>query len=114
MLWCMSEPLTWETKKHTSQIRQTARCKCGSVQSRLIEQTVTRTFRSDHIGAVGRSVKRVGEVEVVCACGRRLSWVDVKGSYRADKKCDGRCLCSKGPVCECSCGGLNHGAGYGA
>ncbi len=28
-----------------------------------------------------------------------------------DHKCDGRCLAAKGPNCECSCRGKNHGAG---
>ena len=27
-------------------------------------------------------------------------------------RCDGRCLHAKGRICECSCGGKNHGAGH--
>lgn len=27
-------------------------------------------------------------------------------------KCDGRCTFARGPSCDCSCGGANHGAGW--
>jgi hypothetical protein len=27
-------------------------------------------------------------------------------------QCNGKCLSARGPLCECSCGGKNHGAGY--
>lgn len=26
--------------------------------------------------------------------------------------CDSRCYCAKGPICNCICGGVNHGVGY--
>lgn len=29
-----------------------------------------------------------------------------------DHKCDARCTGSTGPVCDCSCGGKNHGSGH--
>lgn len=28
------------------------------------------------------------------------------------KECDARCINAKGPSCDCSCGGENHGAGH--
>jgi hypothetical protein len=28
------------------------------------------------------------------------------------KACDARCTNARGPLCECSCGGENHGAGH--
>ena len=34
----------------------------------------------------------------------------VHGVYNPDIKCGGRCRSSKGPSCECSCGGANHGS----
>lgn len=48
-----------------------------------------------------------------CACGqyhfaeRRIE----RPSMASDHKCDGRCMNSKGRICECSCKGKNHGAG---
>lgn len=46
-----------------------------------------------------------------CACGKVRTAKPVIGTYKADKKCDGRCLAATGHSCECSCGGKNHGAG---
>lgn len=37
----------------------------------------------------------------------------VRGKFKADKKCDGRCMAATGPNCECQCGGANHGASHG-
>lgn len=46
-------------------------------------------------------------------CGRAMYLKPVLGKVVADKKCDARCLGAKGHVCECSCGGKNHGASFG-
>lgn len=35
----------------------------------------------------------------------------IEGRYAADIKCDGRCMSATGHSCDCSCGGVNHGAG---
>jgi hypothetical protein len=34
----------------------------------------------------------------------------VKGTTNPAVKCDGRCTHAKGPNCDCSCGGKNHGS----
>jgi hypothetical protein len=47
----------------------------------------------------------------VC-CGRTMEWTEVKGTFSADHECGAKCLASKGPSCECSCGGANHGKGH--
>jgi hypothetical protein len=26
--------------------------------------------------------------------------------------CNAKCICARGPNCECACGGKNHGAGF--
>lgn len=44
-------------------------------------------------------------------CGRPLPFAPVKGVLNPSKHCDARCSGSKGPRCECACGGLCHGAG---
>lgn len=36
----------------------------------------------------------------------------VQGRYAPEHTCDGRCEAAKGPDCECSCGGANHGKKY--
>lgn len=37
----------------------------------------------------------------------------VKGDYDPDITCDARCTNATGPNCDCSCGGKNHGLGWG-
>jgi hypothetical protein len=36
---------------------------------------------------------------------------EVEG-HLSEKKCDARCTGARGPHCDCSCGGTNHGAGW--
>lgn len=52
-----------------------------------------------------------GLVYVSC-CGRERVLKRVRGVYSEKHKCDARCTHSKGPSCECSCGGKNHGAAH--
>jgi hypothetical protein len=35
----------------------------------------------------------------------------VRGTYSADVRCNGKCTHAKGGDCTCSCGGKNHGTG---
>lgn len=49
---------------------------------------------------------------VACACGRKFWAAPVSGKFKARVKCNAKCLESTGHVCECSCGGKNHGAGH--
>lgn len=102
--------IEWFTNEVSTERRQTAKCKCGVVRSRLVTVTTKTTQRSD-MGTVMRTTKVSGGREV-CACGRELSFHVIKGVYRPEKACDARCINSKGHVCECACGGKNHGAGY--
>jgi hypothetical protein len=45
-------------------------------------------------------------------CKRPTSGNPVRGRYSAHQTCDARCIYAKGPNCECSCAGANHGAGH--
>jgi hypothetical protein len=36
----------------------------------------------------------------------------IKGILRPESPCDDRCTYAKGNLCECSCGGKNHGINY--
>lgn len=114
-----SNRIEWSTKQTTSTTREIATCKrCKQTRSRLLTTTSERTYRSDMFAEVNRRViaqttddgSRVHQVD---CCGQWLNWQPVKGHYVAERKCDARCVNSKGHVCECSCGGKNHGAGYG-
>lgn len=49
----------------------------------------------------------------VCSEHRRpFKWEQVLGSYSHGIRCDARCQFAKGPACDCSCAGANHGAGW--
>jgi hypothetical protein len=47
-------------------------------------------------------------------CGALRVAKKVYGKFVADKGCDGRCMSATGHNCECSCGGINHGAAHAA
>lgn len=110
----------WRTETRKATIRQNVRCKCGARRSRLVAQTVTTTYRSDQFRPVSRKVVRVlvengaAEGAPTCVCGRPLFFRDVKGTVNRDKPCNAKCVESIGHVCECACGGRNHGAGFGS
>jgi hypothetical protein len=56
-----------------------------------------------------------GEQAPVSPCGtcrRPTSGRPIQGRCNLAHRCDVRCLYAKGPDCECSCGGKNHGAGH--
>jgi hypothetical protein len=38
----------------------------------------------------------------------------IRGILRPESPCDDRCVYAKGNLCECSCGGKNHGKHYDA
>lgn len=47
----------------------------------------------------------------VLCCGREVYLQPVKGTRKPEIKCGAKCWSSKGHVCDCSCGGRNHGCG---
>ena len=44
-------------------------------------------------------------------CKVRMTFNAVAGTV-TEKPCGGRCMASKGPTCECACGGRNHGSSH--
>ncbi len=42
-------------------------------------------------------------------CNATVTYRQVQGTYNPAVKCDARCMGATGPVCQCSCGGKNHG-----
>lgn len=54
---------------------------------------------------------------VTCHCteverGWSVPYKIVKGVVNERERCGAKCMASKGPDCECSCGGSNHGGSY--
>lgn len=57
----------------------------------------------------GKPENRAGAAYNVLSCTYQVK--QVRGTFKAEVKCDGRCTHAKGSDCECSCGGKNHGSG---
>lgn len=125
-----------EVTTFTRQRRIIAKCsvkRCKSIVSGLVEEEVTTTVSQVPGGftppkrEITVTARRVMEgpfrmlpggvywptKDVPCQCGWvRWSVKPVKGTFVPEKRCDGRCQAATGDVCECSCGGLNHGAAH--
>lgn len=59
----------------------------------------------------GRPTVYAGDTEngLCSSCGRMMTYGALKSSTNPDHKCDSRCTSARGPQCDCSCGGKNHG-----
>ena len=61
----------------------------------------------------GLAANVLNNICVACrGCGRNRSAELIRGKVSHKHVCGAKCLASKGPTCECSCGGKNHGASY--
>lgn len=60
----------------------------------------------------GHWIPICNNVPVVFCCDREVRFSQVKGRFNMAHKCDARCMASKGHVCDCACGGQNHGASW--
>jgi hypothetical protein len=68
-------------------------------------ETIARPYRAERETTMG--------ARAVECCGRSVMLKPVSGTRRADIVCGSKCTNSTGHVCECACGGRNHGAGHG-
>jgi hypothetical protein len=96
-------------------------CKCGT---KAYDYTATRLYHhTDRLfGQVKYGEARLtrevnGEArdishDAACpVCKRHRKSAHVVGTV-TEHKCGAKCRSSKGPVCECSCGGAHHGGGF--
>lgn len=115
----MNTTQTETTVKATRYItRKDCPCGAGRTSALLIgNYPLTVPFCIVAPGAVFIGASRVclNDFCIACrGCGMNRSAVLVRGKFSAKHVCNAKCLASKGPACECSCGGKNHGASYGA
>lgn len=108
--------MTVETK--TKEVRVTHRCKpCKRFISELVliesRYYVSYNRRRVHERLVNADGTSRHDIRKTCPCGRQMGYVIVNGR-KNDQPCDARCMGAKGPSCECSCGGHNHGSSYAA
>jgi hypothetical protein len=100
----------YETRTTVRDVRQIAKCCCGVIKSRMVTMTTIRVYSLERI-ARPRTTERSTERYEICACGRQFGFASVVGRT-TDHECDARCMSATGHLCECSCGGANHGAAY--
>lgn len=49
---------------------------------------------------------------VCTGCNRAMAYGKLQATFRPEVSCNAKCTGSRGHVCDCSCGGKNHGAGW--
>lgn len=100
-----------------NETRFIAKCSCGCLTSAL---AVDQDMNLDKISRWRKAPAGVysdawGNHVIDCReCGKPARAKPVMGKYSAKHVCNAKCLASRGGVCECSCGGKNHGASYAA
>ena len=91
--------------------------RCRSCEHRTGHARLWReTFRvQQHLWTATDGRTHRGFEPPVSSCGgcqRPTRGATIRGQFSAAHRCDSRCIYAKGPDCECSCGGANHGAGH--
>ena len=97
-----------------------AKCKaCGTSTSALVTAEQFRAVQlhacwpETHPKAATPLFSKNGSLMLDCrVCGQRRFAKPVVGKTSHKHQCGAKCMASKGPSCECSCGGKNHGASY--
>jgi len=70
--------------------------------------TAEAVTKVQHVGfEFGRSKAPI----IRCTCGGTMGGKFIVASI-SEHKCDARCMNSRGHVCDCSCGGANHGKAF--
>jgi hypothetical protein len=71
-------------------------------------RTETRVFRRI---PTGQEIQGYDRFFLPCLCGKHVEFKMIRG-HVTEHKCNAKCLASTSGICECSCGGANHGASY--
>lgn len=105
-----------ETRTYKASRRENGKCKrCKAHHTRLVTLEIAETYRTDIIAKPDRRIRESvdgGPVRAVECCGAHVLMQAVQGTRNPEIECGAKCRSSKGHVCECSCGGKNHGAGH--
>lgn len=99
------------------------RCKCSTARVSAEVTSHGSLTGNDQNAWVQAALSRVYPVERLpggysrnagfycLRCSRSFKVEQVRGR-RTEHECGARCMASKGPTCECACGGKNHGGSY--
>lgn len=91
------------------------RCKQGKRVDYPIRdpQVKGAPVRYHRIEGVQRVYPGRGDLDSACPnCGKDMEWNWLSAHTVPEHKCDARCTSARGHVCNCSCGGKNHGSGW--
>lgn len=93
-------------------------CKgCVKVSAPEVSRTKAYLGYGRHETRVTRQLPNWMRVEgydrffATCLCGKSVEFRKIRGVH-SHHECGAKCMASKGPSCECSCGGANHGASW--
>lgn len=75
-------------------------------------QIVKRYTAEEVFQTMSKDLMIRGFVLRICECGASQQGWGVVGKLKEDERCGSKCRSSKGPSCECSCSGVNHGSNY--
>lgn len=84
------------------------RCKCPGALG------IIRLEDGAQINAGGFITDAIYNCRRCWTCGARFRYSEIRGKLSTSHECNAKCLASKGPNCECSCAGKNHGKGWAA
>lgn len=98
----------------------TAACSCcGTVTSVaatgvVVDVAPWSAYRAEDGTLLPRWTNDTSRAVVPCRdCGKLRIAKPVVGKTNPDKACNDRCMSATRHVCDCACGGLNHGAAHG-
>lgn len=106
----------WYAAEHEpKQVRWIAKCKACKCVTSTLASNVNRG--NEKLGSMFRDQTgesgSYGGFAIRCrCCGKARKAEPIKGTYNPRVECNAKCMASKGNVCECSCGGKNHGASW--
>lgn len=97
--------------------------KCRACKSAVVVESTPRVLISQAVvlGGGPQQSFMIQPFELVaqlpgyfaCRCGGSVkNWQRLQARISDKHVCGAKCLNSKGPSCECSCGGANHGSGH--
>lgn len=100
--------------------RYIGKCKaCGAITSVQAQLKKIETTKIDgrwgYVTPQGDVLEERGyQLRTPCrVCAKPVQLKQVKGKYNPEVPCNAKCTAAKGPNCECSCKGANHGSAWG-
>lgn len=114
---------TFRRLRHGEGVVLVGRCDCG--QGHRVEAEPGHRMDNEIMGSAAFRRLDSGSVALAvanshadgcfgdCRCGRRVRLRKLRATHNPERNCCGACMAATGAVCDCSCGGANHGIMHG-